>query len=104
MPVKVVGQRKTVNGFIALRPIPERPWGGFLPPSPVLALGRRSGRVPALPYPPPRLSQVTSRHWYRSTSFSLVLARRLASAAANFCLLAVQIASARPPILSAGVM
>ena len=30
--------------------------GGFVPPSPVLALGRRSGRVPALPYPPPRLA------------------------------------------------
>jgi hypothetical protein len=43
-----------VNGFIACRPIPGTPRGGFLPPAPVLALSRRSGRVPALPYPPPR--------------------------------------------------
>ena len=33
---------------------PGMPRGGILPPAPVLAPGRRSGRVPALPYPPPR--------------------------------------------------
>ena len=69
-----------------------------------LGPGRRSGRVPALPYPPPRLYQCTSQHCGRSTSFSLILARRLASAAASFCRLAAQIASARPANLSAGVM
>jgi hypothetical protein len=69
---------------------------------PVLALGRRSGRVPALPYPPPRLYQCTTLH--SSWSTWLALARRRASAAASFCRLAVQIASARPASLSAGVM
>jgi len=93
-----------VNGFIALGPIPDRPWGRFLPPSPVLALGRRSGCVAALPYPPPRLSQRTSQDCGWSTPLSLVLARRLASAVANLCLVAAQIASARPASLSAGVM
>ncbi len=42
------------NGFIAYRPIPGMPRGGVLPPIPVLRLGWRLGRVPALPYPPPR--------------------------------------------------
>jgi hypothetical protein len=37
-------------------------------------------------------------------SLCLVLAPRLAAAAASFCLLAAQIASARPASLSAGVM
>jgi len=93
-----------VNGFITLGPIPDWLWGGFLSPSPVLALGRRSGRVPALPYPLPKLSQRTSQDCGWSTPLSLVLARRLASAVANLCLLAAQIASARPVSLSAGVM
>ena len=71
---------------------------------PVLALGRRSGRVPALPYPPPRLSQCTSHSCDWSTSLSFALARRLAAAIASFCVLEAQIASARPASLSAGVM
>ena len=87
-----------MNGFIALGPIPERPWGGFLPPSPVLALGLRSGRVPALPYPPPRFTECTSQHCGWSISLSLVLARLLASAAANFCFLAAQISSRDRPV------
>jgi hypothetical protein len=36
-----------------------KPMGGILPPCAVLALGRRSGRVPALPYPPPRRLECT---------------------------------------------
>jgi hypothetical protein len=41
---------------------PGMPRGGVLPPAPVLAPGRRSGRVPALPYPPPRLLQCIRDH------------------------------------------
>jgi len=41
--IRYSDQTKTVNGFIALEPIPERPWGGFLPPAPVLASGPALG-------------------------------------------------------------
>jgi hypothetical protein len=53
---------KTMDGFIASRPIPGCEGGGIVPPPPVLAPGRRSGRVPALPYPPPGLLDCTSGH------------------------------------------
>jgi hypothetical protein len=69
-----------------------------------LGPGRRSGRVPTLRYPPPRLLECTSQHCGWSTSFSLILACRLASAAASFCHRAAQIASARPVNLSGTVM
>ena len=82
---------------------PGRPWGGFVPPSPVLAPESCSGRVPALPYPPPRSSQCTSQDCGWAISFSLVLARRLALAVASFSLRAAQMASARPASFSAGV-
>ena len=42
-----------MNGFIALRPIPES-FGAASGRPPVLAPRRRSGRVPTLPYPPSR--------------------------------------------------
>ena len=51
-----------MNGFIAFGPIPEGRRGGIVPPSPVLAPGRRSGRVPALPYPPPRPLECIANH------------------------------------------
>jgi len=37
----------------------DRPQGGLSPPR-IPALGRRSGRFPALPYPPPRCKQYTA--------------------------------------------
>ena len=52
-----------MNGFIALKPIPEPVFGRRPAALPLLALGRRSGRVPALPYPPPGTCQCTSQHW-----------------------------------------
>src|SRR5271167_4198260 len=102
--VKGVRSEKNCEWIYRFGANPGTAVGRFLPPSPVLALGRRSGRVPALPYPPPRLSQRTSQDRGWSTPLCLVLARRLASAVANLCLLAAQIASARPASLSAGVM
>jgi hypothetical protein len=42
------------------------PRGGIVPPAPVLALGRRSGRVPAWPSPPPRLLQCIGDHGHRA--------------------------------------
>ena len=41
---------------------PGKPESGIVPLLPVLAPGTRSGRVPALPYPPPRLLQHTANH------------------------------------------
>jgi hypothetical protein len=77
--------------------------GGIVPPPRSWYLGRRSGRVPALPYPPPRLRQCNPEGHDRANSFSLDLALRLASALSSFSLRAAQIASARPASLSAGV-
>src|SRR6266478_1690596 len=51
---------RTVNGFIALRPIPGCRGAASCRPPRSWPLGRRSGRVPALPYPPPRLIQCTT--------------------------------------------
>src|SRR5512142_1333183 len=48
---------KTVNGFIAFGPIPVGRGAASCRPPRSWPLGRRSGRVPALPYPPPRLLQ-----------------------------------------------
>jgi hypothetical protein len=101
---KLVTENKDCEWIYRFRANPGRPWGGIVPPSPVLAPGRRSGRVPALPYPPPTLPQCNSEGYDRANSFSLDLARRLASALASFSLRAAQMASARPASLSAGVM
>jgi hypothetical protein len=102
--VKLVTGNKNCKWIYRFRANPGRPWGGIVPPSPVLAPGRRSGRVPALPYPPPRSPQCTPEHYdYANPSFS-ALARRRAFAVASFCLRAAQIASARPASLSAGVI
>ena len=56
------------------------------------------GRVPALPYLPPRSSQCTSQDCGWAISLSLVLARRLALAVASFSLRAAQMASANRPV------
>ncbi len=102
--VKLVTGNKNCNWIYRFRANPGRPWGGIVPPSPVLAPGRRSGRVPALPYPPPRSAQDTLEHYdWAIPSFS-ALARRRALAVASFCLRAAQIASARPASVSAGVI
>ena len=41
-------------GFTALPPEWLFSLGRLAPPRPFRPLGRRSGRIPALPYPPPR--------------------------------------------------
>jgi hypothetical protein len=57
---------KTVNGFIALRPIPGCGAAASCRPPRSWDLDRRSGRVPALPYPPPRLPQCIVDHDWRT--------------------------------------
>jgi hypothetical protein len=101
---KLVTENKDCKWIYRFRANPGKPAGGIVPPSSVLAPGRRSGRVPALPYPPPRLLQCNSKGYDRANSFSSDLARRLASALASFSFRAAQMASARPASLSAGVM
>ena len=53
---------RTVDGLIALGPIPGCPGAASCRPPRSWHLGRRSGRVPALPYPPPRLLQCIGDH------------------------------------------
>ena len=48
-------------GFIAFAPEWHLKRGGLTPPRPFRPLGRRSGRIPALPYPPPRCRQYKPR-------------------------------------------
>src|SRR5262245_3754310 len=53
---------KAVNGFIAFGPIPGWRGAASCRPPRSWRLGRRSGRVPAWRYPPPRLLQQTPSH------------------------------------------
>jgi hypothetical protein len=53
---------KTVDGFIALGPIPGCRGAASCRPPRSWHPGRRSGRVPALPYPPPGLLQCIGDH------------------------------------------
>ena len=53
---------KTFEGFIALGPIPGCRGAASCRPPRSWPLGRRSGRVPAWPYPPPRLLQCIGGH------------------------------------------
>jgi hypothetical protein len=53
---------KTVQGFIALRPIPGSRGAASCRPPRSWRLGRRSGRVPAWPAPPPRFLEPTPNH------------------------------------------
>ena len=101
--VKLEDGNKDCEWIYRFRANPGRPWGGIVPPSPVLAPGRRSGRVPALPYPPPRSQECTPEHYDCANPSFSALARRRAFAVASFCSRAAQIASARPASLSAGV-
>src|SRR5271165_2783163 len=57
---------RTVNGFIAFGPIPGCRGAASCRPPRSWPLGRRSGRVPALPYPPPRLLQCIGDHGHRA--------------------------------------
>jgi len=91
MDLSLLGQSREAVGAASCRPL--RSW----------PLSRRSGRVPALPYPPPRSPQCTSLDCGWTISFPSVLARRLALAIASFSFRAAQMASARPAILSTGV-
>src|SRR5271157_4309389 len=49
------------------------PWGGPCRPPRSWSLGRRSGRVPALPYPPPRPREYSSEHVEEATGWSASL-------------------------------
>ncbi len=100
---KLVNGNKHYGWIYRIWANPGRPWGGIVPPFPVLAPEWRSGRVPALPYPPPKSPQCTSLDCGRAISFSSVLARLPALAFARFSFRAAQMASARPASLSAGV-
>ncbi len=84
-----------MNGFIAFGPTPVGRGAASCRPPRSSPLGRRSGRVPALPCPPPKSSDYTPLSSGHAAPSALV-ARRLASAAASFSLRVVQIASARP--------
>ena len=53
---------KTVNGFIAFGPIPGCRGAASCRPPRSWRPGRRSGRVPAWPYPPPGFLQHTPNH------------------------------------------
>src|SRR5947209_20162430 len=90
---------KTVDGFIEFGPIPVGRGAASCRPHRSWHLGRRSGRVPALPYPPPRPSQCNSGEGDGANAFSPALARRRASACASSSRRAAQIASARPATL-----
>jgi hypothetical protein len=63
-PRSLIGRvvARTVNGFIALGPIPGCRGAASCRPPRSWPLDRRSGRVPALPYPPPRRLQFTPEH------------------------------------------
>ncbi len=77
--IKRVTGNKDCDRIYPFRANPGRPWGGIVPLSPVLAPGRRSGRVPALPYPPPRSPQFTLEHRDCANPSFSALARRRAS-------------------------
>jgi len=96
---KLVNGNKDCEWIYRFWANPGRPWGGIVPPLRSWPLSRRSGRVPALPYPPLRSPQCTSLDCGPATSFSAVLARRLALAVASFTFRAAQMASARPASL-----
>ena len=57
---------KHVDGFIALGPIPGCRGAASCRPPRSWHLGRRSGRVPALPYPLPRLVQCIADHGHQA--------------------------------------
>jgi hypothetical protein len=57
---------RPANGFIASGPIPGCRGAASCRPPRSWPLGRRSGRVPAWPYPPPRLLQCIGDHGHRA--------------------------------------
>ena len=73
---KLAGDFKDCEWIYRFGANPGMPRGGVLPPTPVLAPEPRSGRVPALPYPPPRLVQCTADQVQRAihgwTKFSIM--------------------------------
>ena len=79
---KLLTENKDCKWIYRFRTNPGMPRGGIVPPSPVLAPGSASGRVPALPDLPSRLRQCNPKGYDRANSFALDLARRLASALA----------------------
>ena len=105
---KLAGDSKNCNWIYRIRANPGMPRGGIVPPTPVLAPGSALGRVPALPYPPPRSLQSTPGHGTRAIHgpgaavAGTRAARRRASASASFLFRSAQITSSRPASLSAG--
>ena len=95
--------------FIAFVPIPGCRGAASCRPSRSWHLGRRLGRVPALPYPPPRSPEFTPGQGRGANPSSFDWgpiswrAVRRAWAAASFLRRSAQICSARPASLSAGV-
>ena len=66
VPAQRVGDYKNCQWIYRFQANPGMPRGGVLPPTPVLAPGSASGRVPALPYPPPRSLQFTPEHGHHT--------------------------------------
>jgi hypothetical protein len=85
--------KQHVNGFIALRPIPGCRGAASCRPPRSWPLGRRSGRVPALPYPPPRWPQCIARRFGQAKALSLALARRRVATVTRWGFLAAQAAT-----------
>src|SRR3954469_8807955 len=101
--VKLVDGNKDCEWIFRFRANPGRPWGGIVPPSPVLAPGSALGWRPRGALSPPPPPQCNPGEADGANAF-LVLARRRASACASFSRRVAQIASACPANLSAGVM
>ena len=76
---------KTVNGFIAFGPIPGCRGAASCRPSRSWPLGRRSGRVPALPYPPPRSIEHTRNRGHPAIPSRIALAQSGATECLGIC-------------------
>ena len=76
---------KTVNGFIAFGPIPGCRGAASCRPPRSWPLGRRSGRVPALPDPPPRSLEPTRNHGHPAIPSGIALAQSGATECLGNC-------------------
>ena len=76
---------KTVNGFIAFGPIPGCRGAASCRPPRSWRLGRRSGRVPALPDPPPRFLEHTPNRGHPAIPRGIALGHSGATACLGNC-------------------
>jgi hypothetical protein len=76
---------KTVNRFIALGPIPGWPGAASCRPPRSWRLGRRSGRVPAWPDPPPRSLEHTPNYGHPAIHSGIDPARTRAEECPGNC-------------------